>query len=241
VSDQGQRLQKILAAAGVGSRRQVESLIVAGRVAVNGQPATLGRRIDPSKDAVEVDGSLVPLDTRLVYYLLNKPRGVITTARDPQGRPSVLDLVELGQRVWPVGRLDADTEGALLLTNDGEITRRLTHPSFEVPKRYVAEVTGHIGRQALRTLARGVPLGGGLTAPAQVALIQRRRRSSLVEITLTEGRNRQVRRMLDHVGHPAVRLTRTAIGPLMLGHLRAGNVRRLGLEEVTSLYRSCEL
>jgi pseudouridine synthase len=241
VSDRGQRLQKVLAAAGVGSRRQVESLIAAGRVAVNGQLARLGRRIDPSKDAVEVDGSRVPLEARLVYYLLNKPRGVITTASDPAERPSVLDFVEVGQRVWPVGRLDADTEGALLLTNDGELTRRLTHPSFQITKRYVAEVRGHVGKQTLRTLARGVPLADGLTAPAQVRLLQRRRGSSLVEVTLTEGRNRQVRRMLDHVGHPAVRLTRTAIGPLMLGHLRVGNVRRLGLEEVTSLYRSCGL
>jgi 23S rRNA pseudouridine2605 synthase len=241
VTDQGERLQKVLAAAGVGSRRQVESLIAAGRVAVNGQPAILGRRIDPSKDAVEVDGSRVPLVAHVVHYLLNKPRGVITTARDPQGRTSVLDLVEVGRRVWPVGRLDADTEGALLLTNDGELTRRLTHPGFAVPKKYLAEVRGHVGRQALRTLTTGVALADGTTSPARALVVARRRGSSLVEITITEGRNRQVRRMLDHVGHPVVRLVRTAIGPLMLGHLRAGNLRRVGLEEVRSLYRTCGL
>jgi 23S rRNA pseudouridine2605 synthase len=241
VSQEGERLQKVLAAAGIGSRREVESLIAAGRVVVNGRVAVLGRRIDSSKDLVEVDGSRVPLDTRLVFYLLNKPRGVITTARDPQGRPSVLDLVELPQRVWPVGRLDADTEGALLLTNDGELTRRLTHPSFGVPKRYLAEVRGHVGRDALRALARGVSLEDGVARALDAHLVQRRKGSSLVEITLAEGRNRQVRRMLERVDHPVVRLARTAIGPLMLGHLRTGSVRRLGAEEVRSLYRACEI
>jgi 23S rRNA pseudouridine2605 synthase len=239
VNQEAPRLQKVLAAAGIGSRRHVESLIAAGRVAVNGEPAVLGRRIDPSKDVVEVDGSRVPLDARTVHYLLNKPRGVITTARDPQGRASVLDYVEVSQRVWPVGRLDADTEGALLLTNDGELTRRLTHAAFGVPKRYLAEVKGHVGREVARALARGVSLEDGPARALEARVVGRRKGASLVEITLAEGRNRQVRRMLEGVGHPVARLVRTGIGPLMLGHLRTGSVRRLGVEEVRSLYRAC--
>lgn len=241
MSEEGERLQKVLARAGVGSRRAVEGLIVAGRIRVNGTPARLGQRVDPSKDEVEVDGSKVPLQPGLVYYLLNKPVGVVTTASDERGRPTVADLVDLDVRVWAVGRLDVDTEGALLVTNDGDLTMRLTHPRYSFPKTYVAEVAGSVGGRALRRLARGVDLDDGPTAPARVRLVERVPGGSLVELTLTEGRNRQVRRMLEAVGHPVRRLVRVALGPLMLGRLKPGAFRRLGPEEVRLLYREVEL
>jgi 23S rRNA pseudouridine2605 synthase len=236
-----QRLHKALARAGVGSRRAIETLIAAGRVRVNGRVAVLGDRVDPDKDEVEVDGSRVPLRTDLVYYLLNKPEGVVTTASDPEGRPTVVDLVAVAARVWPAGRLDVDTEGAVLLTNDGELTFRLTHPRFGVEKLYLAEVTGQVGRRALRALQSGVDLADGTSAPARVALVQRTTASSLVEIAVHEGRRRQVRRMFDAVGHPVIRLVRTQMGPLMLGRLKPGTYRRLSPEEVRALYRACGL
>jgi 23S rRNA pseudouridine2605 synthase len=172
---------------------------------------------------------------------LNKPEGVVTTASDPQGRPSVLAYVDVDARVWPVGRLDVDTRGALLLTNDGELTHRLTHPSYGVPKTYVAEVAGHVGASALRRLARGIELDDGLAQPAHARVLERRASASLLEITVAEGRNRQVRRMLEVIGHPVRRLVRVAIGPLMLGRLKEGTVRRLTLEEVSAVSRACGL
>ena len=238
---EGERLQKVLARAGLGSRRSVEDMIAAGRVAVNGVTARLGQRVDPTTDKVEVDGSRVPLDVDLVHYLLNKPSGVVTTAADPEGRTTVLDLVELSVRVWPVGRLDVDTEGALLLTNDGELGYRLTHPSFEVPRTYVAEVGGRVGEKSVRALARGVELDDGPTRPARVSVIERARGATLIELTITEGRNRQVRRMFEAVGHRVLRLVRTELGPLKLGHLKPGSVRKLSPAEVRSLYRSTGL
>jgi 23S rRNA pseudouridine2605 synthase len=234
----GERLQKVLARAGVGSRRSVEELIAAGRVRVNGRRAHLGLRIDPSKDKVEVDGLAVPLGIGVVHYLLNKPRGVVTTAADESGRPTVLDMVDPAVRVWPVGRLDFDSEGALILTNDGELTQRLTHPSFHVPKTYVAEVQGRLGGPALRRLRRGVELDDGPTLPADAVVLEQVRGSTLVELTVHEGRNRLVRRMFEAVGHPVVRLVRTAIGPIALGRLKPGAVRKLGPEEVRLLYNS---
>lgn len=236
MTDPGTRVQKVLAHAGVGSRRAVEGLIEAGRVAINGRPARLGQRIDPSKDVVEIDGSRVPLDTTLVYYALNKPVGVITTARDPGGRTTVLDLVDVPTRVWPVGRLDVDTEGLLFLTNDGDLAQRLTHPRYEVEKTYVAEVKGSVTKTVLRRLARGVEFDDGPTAPAQARGLETSSARSMVELTLTEGRTRQVRRMLEAVGHPVLRLTRVAIGPIRLGRLKPGTMRRLRPEEVRALY-----
>ena len=235
------RLQKVLAHAGIASRRAAEDLIRAGRVRVNGRRAELGDKVDPAKDEVQVDGSLIPLAPGLVHYLLNKPVGVISTADDPEGRPTVLDLVDLENRVWPVGRLDVDSEGAVLVTNDGELTHRLTHPSFEVPKTYLAEVKGSPGRAALGALSRGIDLEDGPTTPATVRLVERLAGASLVEITIAEGRNRQVRRMFEAVGHPVRRLVRTAVGPLMLGRLKPGTWRRLSIEEVRALYRACGL
>ena len=236
----GERLQKALARAGVGSRRAVEELIAAGRVRVNGAPARLGRRVDARKDKVEVDGLPVPLDPDLVYYLLNKPEGVVSTAADPQGRVTVVDLVDAGVRVWPVGRLDVGSEGALVLTNDGELTMRLTHPRYEVPKSYLVEVAGAMGGRASRRLARGVSLEDGTTRPARVEVVETGTRGSVVEITISEGRNRQVRRMMESVGHPVRRLVRTSIGPLKLGRLKPGTARRLSPTEVTALYAATE-
>ncbi len=241
MTQEGERLQKVLAKAGVGSRRVVEEMIAAGRIKVNGTRAELGRRVDESKDIVELDGSRVPLGADLRYYLLNKPEGVVSTADDPEGRPTVMEYLEVPDRLWPVGRLDIDTEGAIILTNDGDLTHRLTHPSFEIPRTYLAEVKGSVKDRTLRTLARGVELDDGKTAPAQVDLLDRMAGSALIELTIHEGRNRQVRRMFDAVGHPVIRLARIAVGPVRLGRLKPGNLRRLSPEEVRTLYRACGL
>jgi 23S rRNA pseudouridine2605 synthase len=238
VAEQGERIQKVLARAGVASRRAVEEMVGAGRIRVNGRVARLGQRVDPTKDTVEVDGSYVPLDPDLVYYLLNKPVGVVTTASDPQGRPTVLDIVDLDRRVWPVGRLDIDSEGLLVLTNDGDLTNLLTHPSTGVPKTYVAEVSGAVPVRILRRLARGMELEDGATAPAAVGIVDRTAASTLIEITISEGRNRQVRRMFESAGHPVLRLARVAVGPVTLGRLKPGRFRRLSAAEVGALYRA---
>jgi 23S rRNA pseudouridine2605 synthase len=231
---EGERLQKVLAASGVGSRRTCEDLISEGRVQVNGEVARLGRRVDPESDLVEVDGAAIGLRAGLVHYLLNKPAGVVTTVTDPQGRPTVVELVPADPRVVPVGRLDLETEGLLLLTNDGELTHRLTHPSFGVDKEYLAEVEGRPSRGALRRLREGVELDDGPTAPAKVSLVE----PNLVRITIHEGRNRQVRRMCEAIGHPVVRLVRTRIGPLRDTALRPGAWRPLSTEEVRALERA---
>lgn len=228
---QGERLQKVLARTGFGSRRAAEELIEAGRVRVNGSIAVLGRRVDPDQDRVEVDGIPVGVRPGLVHYVLNKPRGVLSTAEDPQGRPTVVALVPPEPRVFPVGRLDADTEGLLLLTNDGELAHRLTHPSFGVEKEYLAEVEGAPSAGSLRRLRQGVELDDGLTAPARVSLLA----PNLVRISIHEGRNRQVRRMCEAVGHPVVRLVRTRIGPLVERELRPGQWRPLTTSEVRDL------
>jgi len=231
-----ERIQKVLARVGVGSRRAVEKMIESGRIAVNGKTATLGDKIDADKDQVELDGSLVPLAENLVHYLLNKPAGVVATAADPEGRPTVVDLVDPGQRVWPVGRLDLDSEGAIIVTNDGDLALRLTHPRYEVPKTYLAEVDGSLSSSALTSLRKGVQLEDGPTAPTDARILDRAGGHTLIEMTIAEGRNRQVRRMCEAVGHPCVRLVRTAIGPLQLGRLKPGQWRRLSPVEVRSLY-----
>ncbi|MET0904334.1 MAG: pseudouridine synthase [Acidimicrobiales bacterium] len=230
----GVRLQKVLAQAGLGSRRACEELIERRRVRVNGDVAVLGRRVDPEHDVVEVDGAQIGVKPGLVHYLLHKPIGVITTVSDPQGRPTVIDLVPAEPRVFPVGRLDGDSEGLLLLTNDGDLTHRLTHPSFGVDKEYLAEVSGHPSRGALARLRDGVELDDGMTAPAKVAQLDDR----LLRITIHEGRNRQVRRMCEAVGHPVVRLVRTRIGPLTDRRLKPGQWRTLAQDEVRALERA---
>ena len=237
----GERLQKVLARAGFGSRRAAEGLIAAGRVRVNGRVAELGRRVEVSKDKVEVDGSLIPVEPGLAYYLVNKPEGVVTTASDEAGRASVVDLVDAGRRVWPVGRLDIATEGAIILCNDGDLTYRLTHPAFEIPKTYLVEARGALNQEVLKRLRRGVDLDDGPTGPATVRLVDRVAGGALVEITIREGRNRQVRRMLEAVGCQVGGLVRTHIGPIALGRLKPGNARRLSAEEVRALYRACGL
>ena len=227
----GERLQKVLARRGIGSRRTCEELIAAGRVRVNGEVAVLGRRVDPDQDRVEVDGSPVGVKPDLVYYLLNKPSGVVTTAADTHGRPTVVDLVPSSPRVFPVGRLDADTEGLLILTNDGELAQRLTHPSAGVEKEYLAEVERQPSPGALRLLRQGVDLEDGTTSPAKVSLLA----PTLLRIAIHEGRNRQVRRMCQAVGHPVRRLVRTRIGPVAERRLGPGEWRALTLGEVRAL------
>ena len=233
-SDEGERLQKVLARVGIGSRRACEDLIAEGRVTVDGEVAVLGRRVDVETALIELDGAPIGVRPDLVHYLLNKPAGVVTTADDPQGRPTVVGLVPAEPRVFPVGRLDVDTEGLLLLTNDGELAHRLTHPSFGVEKEYVAELEGSPSRAALRRLREGVELDDGTTAPARAALLE----PSVVRLTVHEGRNRQVRRMCDAVGHPVVRLIRTRIGPLADRSLAPGAWRKLTGDEVRSLQRA---
>jgi 23S rRNA pseudouridine2605 synthase len=229
---QGERLQKVLAATGYGSRRVCEDLIAAGRVTVNGEVAVLGRRVDPDADRVEVDGAPIGVRPGLVYYLLNKPTGVITTARDTHGRPTVLDLVPSEPRVFPVGRLDGDTEGLLLLTNDGDLANRIAHPSRGVEKEYLVEVDGgRVSPGALRALREGVELDDGRTAPAQVSQPD----PGVLRLVIHEGRNRQVRRMCEAVGHPVRRLVRTRIGPLTDRTLRPGAWRELTTDEWRAL------
>jgi 23S rRNA pseudouridine2605 synthase len=231
---EGERLQKVLARAGLGSRRVCEDLIAAGRVTVDGVVADLGRRVDAATALVEVDGVAIGVAPGLVYYLLNKPAGVVTTADDPQGRPTVVALVPDEPRVFPVGRLDLETEGLLLLTNDGELTHRLTHPSFGVDKEYLAHVEGRLTRAALRVLREGVELDDGITAPAQVTQVS----PGLLRLVIHEGRNRQVRRMCETVGYPVQRLVRTRIGPLTDRKLKPGRWRELTTNEVRALERA---
>jgi 23S rRNA pseudouridine2605 synthase len=227
----GDRLQKVMARIGVGSRRVCEELIVDGRVTVNGTVPVLGRRVDPDVDRVELDGVPLPIQPGLVHYLVNKPKGVVTTAEDTHGRPTVVSLVPAEPRVFPVGRLDMDSEGLLILTNDGELTHRLTHPSFGVPKEYLVQVEGEPSSGAIRKLREGVELDDGPTAPARVAVVA----PSLLRIVIHEGRNRQIRRMADAIGHPVVRLVRTRIGTLTDPSLGPGSHRLLSFDEVRNL------
>jgi 23S rRNA pseudouridine2605 synthase len=228
------KLQKVLARAGVGSRRACEELVDDGRVTVDGVVAHIGQRVDPAIASIEIDGVPVAADPDLVHYLLNKPAGVVTTADDPQGRPTVVGLLPAEPRVFPVGRLDLDTEGLLVVTNDGTLAHRLTHPSFGIDKEYLAEVEGSPSRAVLRRLREGVDLDDGPTAPASASLVS----PGLLKLTIHEGRNRQVRRMCDAVGHPVRRLVRTRIGPLADRSLAPGEWRTLTPEEVRALYES---
>jgi 23S rRNA pseudouridine2605 synthase len=230
-----ERLQKVLAAAGYGSRRVCEELIADGRVTVNGEVAVLGRRVDADVDRIEVDGTPVPVRPGLVHYVLNKPRGVVSTAKDTHGRPTVVDLVPAEPRVYPVGRLDADTEGLLVLTNDGDLAQLLTHPRHGVEKEYLAHVdNGRVSAGALRRLRDGIELEDGFTAPATVSQPE----PGLLRITIHEGRNRQVRRMCAAVGHPVRRLVRVRIGPITDHRLAPGSWRPLAQDEVRSLERA---
>jgi 23S rRNA pseudouridine2605 synthase len=228
----------VLARAGLGSRRACEELIAAGRVAVDGAVAILGARVDPEHARITVDGVPVIVDTNLVHWLLNKPPGYVTTASDPQGRPTVLDLVPAEPRVFPVGRLDRGTEGLIVMTNDGELAQLLAHPSHGVEKEYLAEVEGTPAPAALRMLREGVELDDGPTHPAQATLVQSSGDHAAVSITIHEGRKRQVRRMLSAVGHPVTRLVRVRIGPIADRALAPGAWRELTPAEVRSLYEA---
>ncbi|MBW3604852.1 MAG: rRNA pseudouridine synthase [Actinobacteria bacterium] len=236
-----ERVQKVLAAAGLGSRRQSEALIAAGRVTVNGRTARLGDRADPAVDVLTVDGVRVQTDPTLVHYLLNKPLGVITTMHDPQGRPTVADYITMPPRVFPVGRLDADTEGLLVLTNDGPLAQRLTHPRHHVPKTYVAKLRGAVRRQAVRALTDGIELDDGIAVATAVRTLATARDETLLQVVVTEGRNRMVRRMLGAVGLTLERLARVQLGPLALGDMGQGRVRPLTSREVHELYEAVKL
>jgi 23S rRNA pseudouridine2605 synthase len=239
---EGIRLQKVLAAAGFGSRRACEELISAGRVQVNGQVARLGARVDPQRDIVALDGSQVPTAEGLAYLAINKPRGMLSTMSDDRGRPCVGDLVaDLSTQLHHVGRLDADSEGLLLLTNDGPLSHRLTHPSFGVTKTYLVEVDGVVARAATRALRAGVALEDGPVAVDAVNVVDSTPNRSVLELSLHEGRNHVVRRMLEVVGHPVTRLVRVAVGPIRLGDLKPGGRRHLQQGEVQALYRVVDL
>jgi pseudouridine synthase len=227
------RLNAYLSRAGVASRRRADELIAAGRVTVNGAPGQLSTRVG-STDVVEVDGRRVELEP-LAYVLLHKPAGVVTTAKDPQGRPTVVGLVDHAVHVVPVGRLDADTTGALLLTNDGPLAHRLAHPRYGVEKVYEVEVAGVPAKDALETLRAGVALDDGRTAPAQARVLRRRRETTLLELALHEGRKHQVKRMCEAVGHPVRRLHRSRYAALELRGLAPGEWRELTRAEVESL------
>lgn len=259
----GERLQKILAQAGIASRRAAEEIIAAGRVAVNGTVVReMGVRADPSKDTITVDGRMLAISTgpaksgEMVYLMLNKPPGVVSTVKDTHGRTTVLDLIgktegeprragrpipSPGTRIYPVGRLDADTTGLLLLTNDGDLTFRLTHPRFGVEKEYRAVVRGRPPEQALQKLREGIEIEGELTAQAVVDWLGTREGSTLLRVVIHEGRKRQVRLMLAAVGHPVVELQRVRFGPLALGDLEVGKWRTLALHEVHALRKAVKL
>lgn len=234
---EGVRLQKVLAAAGVGSRRACEEMIDEGRVEVNGSPVTVqGMRVDPQTDVIRVDGSRIPPPRHHQYVALNKPRGVVSTMEDPEGRRCLSDLMAgHRERLFHVGRLDTETEGLLLLTNDGDFAHKLAHPSFEVPKTYLAQVSGSVEIRTINKLRAGIMLDDGPVKPEKVTLTDRAANKSMVEIVLHEGRNHIVRRTFEAVGHPVRRLARTQIGPVRLGKLGAGQHRELNRHELGAL------
>jgi 23S rRNA pseudouridine2605 synthase len=239
VETNGIRLQKVLAAAGIGSRRASEAIIAEGRVAVNGvQVREMGMRVDPHTAVIHVDGARINVRDDLVYLALNKPRGVLSAMSDSRGRPTVGDLVaDRSERLFHVGRLDGDTEGLLLLTNDGELANRLMHPAFGVAKSYLATVPGPVPKQAVRRVRAGVELDDGPVAVDSFRVVQMQGERAIVEVVLHEGRNHIVRRLLAEVGHPVQRLVRTSIGPVRLGGQRAGTLRALTREELAELHR----
>jgi len=239
----GVRLQKVLAAAGVGSRRQCEELIAAGRVEVDGEVVRrFGARVDPKHQVIRVDGRRIPASEDLVYVALNKPAGVLTSMSDSRGRATMTDLLGgIAERLFHVGRLDYDTEGLMLLTNDGELAHRLAHPRFGVPKTYLADVPGPVPRDLGRQLISGIELDDGIASADRFRVVEQAAGRALVEITLHEGRKHIVRRMLAATGHPVSRLVRTQVGPVSLGSLRPGTTRRLTTKEVGDLYAAVGL
>ncbi len=237
------RLQKVLAQAGIGSRRRCEQLIEEGRVSVNGERVVeQGMRVDPVTAIVHVNGKRIPTAPGNIVLVMNKPRGVVTTMNDEQGRPCVGDLIaDRPERLFYIGRLDADTEGLLLLTNDGELANRVGHPSHGVDKTYVATVSGTVVPQALRRLRDGVDLDDGPMKVDSVRIIQQAKDRAMVELVIHEGRNRIIRRLMDEVGYPVIDLVRTRIGPLHLGNLKAGQIKELTGTDLHALYTAVGL
>ncbi|HET9972429.1 MAG TPA: pseudouridine synthase [Streptosporangiaceae bacterium] len=242
-SEGGVRLQKVLAEAGIGSRRHCEELIGAGRVEVDGETVRrFGARVDPDRQVIRVDGKRIPAKPGLVYLAFNKPAKVLTAMSDPRGRKTVADFLgERSERLFHIGRLDYDTEGLMLLTNDGELAHRLAHPSFEVAKTYLAEVAGPVPKDLGRRLMAGVELDDGVASADRFRVVDRSGNRALVEITLHEGRKHIVRRMLDATGHPVSRLVRTDVGPVKLGNLKPGSTRELRTGEIGELFAAVGL
>lgn len=233
--DERPKLQKAIAHSGLMSRRAAEELIAQGRVTVDGRPARIGQRVDPETQEVAVDGKPIPIRPGLVWYLLYKPVGVISTADDPQGRRTVVDLVPSEPRVYPVGRLDADSEGLIVLTNDGRLANYLTHPRYGVEKTYLVLVEGRPGKW-VDQLTEGVELDDGMAAARRARVVDTLKGRTMVEIVMIEGRKREIRRMCSALGHEVVRLVRTAIGPISDRQLKPGTWRHLEPEEVAALY-----
>ena len=231
------RLQKLLALAGIASRRGSEELMLAGSVTVNDEVVTrLGTKVDPATDVIRVDGKRLPPISEKVYLVLNKPRGVVSTMSDPEGRTTLQDLVaDRPERLFHVGRLDTDTSGLIILTNDGDFAHRLAHPSYEVDKTYVAEVAGELFPRIVKQLLEGVTLDDGPVTVSSARIVETRHDKSIIELVIHEGRNRIVRRLLDQLGHPVVRLTRTQIGPVRIGRLKPGELRELTRDELGQL------
>lgn len=238
-----ERLQKYLASCGVDSRRACEKLIAQGRVQVNGQVVTIqGTKVDPAVDQVTVDGKKVTIEEKSIYVLLNKPVGYVSTVKDPQNRPTVIDLLQdVQERVFPIGRLDYETEGLLLLTNDGELSYRMTHPKFKVVKTYIATIQGCVSSEKLDQLRNGVMLEDGKTKPAKIKVIRQGKYRTTIEIKIFEGRNRQIRRMCKVIGHPVLELRRTSVDKLTLEGVATGEYRYLNQDEILQLRAKVQL
>lgn len=236
-----ERLQKILSDYGIASRRHAEELIKEGRVTVNGQIAVIGQKADPEKDYIKVDGKLLIKPEPKVYYAFYKPRKVITSLLDPQGRPTIKDFIRgIKFRIYPVGRLDFDSEGLLLLTNDGQLAYKIMHPSSQIEKTYMVKVDGIVEPETIEKLRKGIKIEGKLAVPVSVHLVKKLKANSWIKITLHEGRKRQIRKMFERVGHPVIRLIRIAIDGIKLGELKPGQLRALTEEEIEKLKRNKE-
>lgn len=237
-----ERLQKIIAKMGIASRRAAEEIILEGRVTVNGKAATLGMKADPSKDHIKLDGKLLIKPEPKVYLMINKPKGVITTLSESEARPTIRDfLKKIKYRIFPVGRLDYDSEGLLLLTNDGDFAHAILHPSKKIPKTYHVKIKGVLEDNDIEKLKRGVKLKDGMTSPSKVKKLRKAEENSWIEITIYEGRKRQVRRMLEKVGHPVLKLKRVRINGIELGNLASGAIRYLTSEEVNKIKKEVQV
>ncbi len=231
-------MQKIIAEMGLASRRKAEEMIIEGRVTVNGKVAAIGMKADPFHDRIKVDGKLLIKPEKKVYYVFNKPRGVMTSMSDPQGRTTVQEFFRgIKQRVFPVGRLDYDSEGLLLLTNDGDFAQAILHPSKKVPKTYLVKIKGVLEEEELDRLRKGIKIDGRMTAPAKVKKLKKTESNSWIEMTISEGRKRQIRKMLERVGHQVIRLMRIRINGIEMGPLEPGGYRKLTIEEMHTIMK----